>query len=193
MYVASVWMSLRPLAGPKMRQWVKAELKRLRRLLEAYKAAELPEADIRVILRGKALEFYSRHYGQVFTVGGEGEREVMSIRNALAGINQLLDEDTGGEGDRPPSVIHPEAYQYLRLFGSRPSITADDLNKSLFGTAIRQKDLEARGWIREQNRRVEAVPIRDRFEHSRRRPRKEMKTELDQAHFLIGGACPVAK
>ena len=179
-----------PVSWPKMRQWVKGELKRLRRLLEAYKAAELPDADIRVILRGKALEFYSRHYGQVFTVGGEGEREIMSIRHALGGINQLLDEDSGSDIDRPPSLVQPVAYQYLRLFGTRPSMSADDVSKSLFGTAIRQRDLEDRGWIREQNRRVEAVPICDRFEYSRRRPRKEMKTELDQAHFLIGGAMP---
>ncbi len=42
-------------------------MKRLRRLLESYKARELSDADIRVILRGKALEFYSRHYGKVYT------------------------------------------------------------------------------------------------------------------------------
>ena len=63
----------------KMRQWVKSELSRLKVLLAAYKANELSEADIRVILRGKALEFYSRHYGQVFT----SDNEPLSIRLAL--------------------------------------------------------------------------------------------------------------
>src|SRR5262249_10572991 len=29
-----------------------------------------------------------------------------------------------------------------------------------------------------------------RFEYCRKRPRKEMKNEIDQAHFLIGGALP---
>jgi putative DNA methylase len=37
---------------------------------------------------------------------------------------------------------------------------------------------------------VTAIPIQRRFEYSRQRPRKEMKTEIDQAHFLIGGAIP---
>lgn len=175
---------------PKMRQWVKAELDRLRRLLESYRANDISDADIRVILRGKALEFYSRHYGQVFTVGGEGEREPLSIRFALGGINQLLDEDAGDDAERPPAIVQPVAYQYLRLFGGRPSMRADDVSKSLFGTAIRQRDFEDHGWVREQNRQVEALPIRDRFENSRRRPRREMKTEIDQAHFLIGGAMP---
>jgi len=175
---------------PKMRQWVKAELNRLRRLLESYRANDISDADIRVILRGKALEFFSQHYGQVFTVGGEGEREPLTLRHALGGINQLLDEDTGDDVDRPPSIAHPVAYQYLRLFGGGASISADDVSKSLFGTTIRQRDFEDHGWVREQNKKVEALPIRERFEYSRKRPRKEMKTEIDQAHFLIGGAMP---
>jgi putative DNA methylase len=41
----------------KLRQWVRAELNRLKVLLAAYRASELSDADIRVILRGKALEF----------------------------------------------------------------------------------------------------------------------------------------
>jgi putative DNA methylase len=168
----------------KMRQWVRAELNRLKTLLAAYKASELSDADIRVILRGKALEFYSRHYGQVFTAADEP----LSIRLALAGINQLLDEGTGEADNNPPSIVQPVAYQYLRLFTQRPSRSADDVSKSLFGTTIRQRDFEDRGWIEERNRQVTAIPIPQRFEDFRRRPRKEMKTEIDQAHFLVGAA-----
>lgn len=175
-----------PVSWAKMRQWVKTELSRLKSLLAAYKASELSDADIRVILRGKALEFYSRHYGQVFTA----DDEPLSIRHALGGINQLLDEGTSEAGSNPPSVVQPVAYQYLRLFTQRPSRTPDDVSKSLFGTAIRQRDLEDRGWIEERNRRVTAIPIQQRFEYCRKRPRKEMKNEIDQAHFLIGGALP---
>ena len=104
-----------PVSWPKMRQWVKAELHRLRQLLESYKARELSVADIRVILRGKALEFYSRHYGQVFTA----ENEPLSIDHALLGINQLLDEDTGSPENRPPSIVQPVAYQFLRVFADK--------------------------------------------------------------------------
>jgi hypothetical protein len=175
-----------PVSWPKMRQWVKAELKRLRRLLESYKARDLSEADIRVILRGKALEFYSRHYGQVFT----SENDPLSIRDALLGINQLLDEDTGQAGERPPSVVQPMAYQFLRLFGHHQSLTRDELGKNLRGTGIVQRELEQRGWIEEQGRIVSRVPIPERFSKARQRPRKEMKTEIDQAHFLIGAAMP---
>ena len=34
------------------------------------------------------------------------------------------------------------------------------------------------------------MPIQERFDKARQRPRKEMKTEIDQAHFLIGAAMP---
>src|SRR5262249_40982450 len=84
-----------------MRHWVKAGRHRLRRRLEAYNVRELSDVDMRVILRGKALEFCSRHYGQVYTA----EDETLSIDRALSGINQLLDEDTGGPGMRPPPVM----------------------------------------------------------------------------------------
>jgi hypothetical protein len=175
-----------PVSWPKMRQWVKAELKRLRRLLESYKARELSDADIRLILRGKALEFYSRHYGQVFT----SENEPLSIRDALLGINQLLDEDTGQVGERPPSVVQPLAYQFLRLFGSHESLGRDEVGKSLRGTGIVQRELEQKGWIKEEDKKVSRVPIQERFDKARQRPRKEMKTEIDQAQFLIGAAMP---
>ena len=169
----------------KMRQWVKAELSRLRNLLASYRANEISDADVRVILRGKALEFFSRHYGKVLTAADEP----MKIAHALAGIDQLLDEGSGG-ADRPPSVVQPLAYQFLRLFSIRTSYSSDEVTKSLFGTAIRPKDLIERGWIEERNRVVSSIPIDERFEHHRRRPRKEMKTEIDQAHFLIGAAMP---
>jgi putative DNA methylase len=174
-----------PVSWAKMRQWVKKELDRLKQLLASYLANDLSEADIRVILRGKALEFYSRHYGKVF----RSADEPMRISHALAGINQLLDEGTGG-ADRPPSLVQPIAYQFLRLFNARSSYPSDEITKSLFGTAIRLKDLIDRGWIEERNRVVSVVPIANRFEFARLRPRKEMKTEIDQAHFLIGAAMP---
>ncbi|MBT3279563.1 MAG: DUF1156 domain-containing protein [Phycisphaerales bacterium] len=175
-----------PVSWPKMRQWVKAELKRLRQLLESYKARELSDADIRVILRGKALEFYSRHYGKVYTA----EDAELSIRDALLGINQLLDEDTGEPGERPPSILQPVCYQFLRLFGGKASLSRDDVGKSLRGTGMVQREFVERGWVEEKNKFVYRVPIKEHFEKTRLRPRKEMKTEIDQAHFLIGAALP---
>jgi putative DNA methylase len=175
-----------PVSWARMRQWVKAELQRLRGLLAAYKARELSAADIRVILRGKALEFYSRHYGQVFTA----EDAPLPLQEALLGINQLLNEDSGEPGQRPPTQAHPVSQEFLRLFGARPVLTRDELSKQLRGTTLVQKQFEELGWVVEHNKVVSCVPIQDRFEELRQRPRREMKTDIDQAHFLIGAALP---
>ena len=179
---------------PKMRRWVKDELARLRPLLESFKHRGLSDADIRVILRGKALEFYSRHYGKVLVSVPGGEETVLSIRDALLGINQLLDETSGQPGERPPSIVQPVVYQYLRLFGMKVIYSRDEVSKLLRGTAIQQRDFERTGsapWIEEQDRTIIRVPIYDRFQKMVKRPRRELRTELDQAHFLIGAAMPV--
>ncbi len=181
-----------PVSWARMRRWVKDETVRLKDLLEHTHGKTLPESDLRVILRGKSLEFYSRHYGQVFT----GDGQVLAVRDALLGINQLLDdllEDTTQTGGlRPPDSAEPASRLYLRLFKNRTEMERDELHKTLRGTGIAQGDLEAKGWIRVVGRAVHVVPIHERFAFftERGRNRKVIKTDLDQAHFLIGTAYP---
>jgi putative DNA methylase len=146
-----------------MRRWVKEETVLLKDLLEHTHGKELPESDLRLILQGKSLEFYSHHYGQVFT----GDRQLLDVRDALLGINQLLDDlledatQTGGL--RPPDSAEPASRLYLRLFKNRTQMERDELHKTLPGTGIAQGDLEARGWIRVVGRAVHAVPIHERL------------------------------
>ena len=181
-----------PVSWARMRRWVKDESVRLKDLLEHTHGKTLPESDLRVILRGKSLEFYSRHYGQVFS----GDGQVLEVRDALLGINLLLDdllEDTSQTGGlRPPDSAEPASRLYLRLFKNRNEMDRDELHKTLRGTGIAQGDLEAKGWIRVVGRAVHVVPIHERFAFftERGRNRKVIKTDLDQAHFLIGTAYP---
>lgn len=181
-----------PVSWARMRRWVKEETFRLKDLLEHTHGKTLPESDLRVILRGKSLEFYSRHYGQVFT----GDGQMLDVRDALLGINLLLDdllEDTSQTGGlRPPDSAEPASRLYLRLFKNCNEMDRDELHKTLRGTGIAQGDLEARGWIRVVGRAVHVVPIPERFAFftERGRNRKVIKTDLDQAHFLIGAAYP---
>ncbi len=42
----------------------------------------------------------------------------------------------------------------------------------------------------EEDKVISRVPIYARFRKMRQRSRRELKTELDQAHFLIGAAMP---
>jgi adenine-specific DNA methylase len=179
-----------PVSWARMRRWVKSESRQLKELLEHTHGKELPESDLRVILRGKSLEFYSRHYGKVFT----GEGQVLDVRDALLGINQLLDdllEDTSETGGQhPPDIAEPASRLYLRIFRNREQIPRDELHKTLRGTGISQGDLESRGWIRVEGKVVYVAPISERFDYftAPGRNRKVIKTDLDQAHFLIGAA-----
>ena len=179
-----------PVSWSRMRRWVKEEAKRLKDLLEHTHAKSLPESDLRVILRGKSLEFYSRHYGQVFT----GDGQVLDVREALLGINQLLDdllEDSSqGGGLRPPDSAEPSSRLYLRIFKDSAPMERDVLHKILRGTGVAQADLESLGWIRLVGRTVHVVPISERFTFftAPGRNRKIIKTDLDQAHFLMGAA-----
>ena len=172
----------------KMRKFVREEAGRLKSLLEMVHGKTLPEADLRVILRGKSLEFYSQHYGQVQT----GSGEMLGVRDALLGINQLLDdimEDAaGGGGQRPPESAEPISRLYLRVFKNVRTMTRDALHKTLQGSGISQSDLESRGWIKVTGREVTVVPVSDRYAALTRRglTRKHVKTDLDQAFFFIG-------
>lgn len=172
----------------KMRRFVKEETGRLKSLLEAVHGKTLPEADLRVILRGKSLEFYSQHYGVVQT----GTGEMLGVRDALLGINQMLDdlmEDAAMTGGlRPPEAAEPVSRLYLRIFRNITSTTRDALHKTLQGSGVSQNDLEARGWIAVTGRDVKVVSIPDRYAALTKRGlnRKHIKSDLDQCFFLMG-------
>lgn len=176
----------------RMRRWVKDEAARLKELLEHSHGKELSDPDLLVILRGKALEFYSRHYGQVFT----GDSEVLGVREALLGINLLLEDllaaEKGAEKMRAPEGAEPVTRLFLRIFQGRASLPRDELHKTLRGTGISQGDIEARDWIRVVGTQVHVVPLPERFQYFTvpGRTRKVLKTDLDQTHFLIGAARP---
>ena len=169
-----------------MRRWVKEELSRLHSLLQHYQSRQLSEADIRVILRGKALEYYSRHYGQIFT----GRDEPLDITQALVGINEILEEERLPAVDRPPDSVEPLTGLYLRIFSDRLQIPRDDLSKLLRGTGTTIQQFMEHGWTEEESRQIQVIPIQTRFSKLKQRRRDEMKTDLDQAHFLIGAAVP---
>jgi hypothetical protein len=179
-----------PVSWARMRRWVKDEVLRLKELLEHSHGKDLTEADLRVILRGKSLEFYSSHYGQVYS----GANELLGVRDALLGINQLLDdlleEAAAGVKQRPPEEAEPASRLFLRIFQGLTELSRDSLGKTLRGTGMSQADLEAKGWVRAVGTTTHVVPIAERFEYFRTpgRTRRVLKTDIDQAQFLIGAA-----
>jgi adenine-specific DNA methylase len=168
----------------KMRRQVLADVRSLRMMLEHHQKAGLPEADLQVIRRGKALEYYSRHYGKVLVDDGRS----MSVLEALVGINQLLDEETGGIKDPPPVNAEPFTRQFLRLFDGVMELPRDQMQKFLRGTGIAPSEFEDRGWCSEDKKIYNLTPPLDVAREWQGKHRRGMTSDYDQAAFLIG-AC----
>ena len=174
----------KPVSWARMRRQVLSDVRRLQALLELHQREGLPDADLQVIRRGKALEYFSRHYGKVYV---DAEKPI-SVQDALVGINQLLDEELGTVTDPPPVNAEPFTRQFLRLFNGVTSVPRDQVQKYLRGTGSSPGDFEDRGWCRNERKIYHLVPP---LEIARRwvgKHRREMVSDYDQAAFLIG-AC----
>ena len=175
-----------PVSWARMRRQVLADVRHLQTLLELHQREGLPEADLQVIRRGKALEYFSRHYGKVYVDVGKP----MSVRDALLGINQLLDEELGGIIDPPPITAEPFTRQFLRLFDGCTTVPRDQMQKFLRGTGSAPDDFEERGWCRQQTKTkvYHLVPPPEVARGWVGRHRRGMVSDYDQAAFLTG-AC----
>lgn len=168
----------------RMRREVMTDVRQLQAMLENHAKEGLPAADIQVIRRGKALEYFSRHYGKVYV----DEGRTISVKDALVGINQLIDEDADKGKEPPPVNAEPITRQFLRTFGTAAELKRDQLQKFLKGSITTPDEFEQRGWCTEKSKvftRVNPLVFaRDWSGKHRRR----LTSDLDQALVLIG-AC----
>lgn len=135
----------KPVSWGRMRREVMSDVRQLQAMLENHAKEGLPAADIQVIRRGKALEYFSRHYGKVYV----DEGRTISVKDALVGINQLIDEDADKGKEPPPVNAEPMTRQFLRTFGTATEMKRDQLQKFLRGTITTPDDFEQRGWCSE--------------------------------------------
>jgi putative DNA methylase len=173
-----------PISWAKLRRQVLHDVRNLQELLEHHQEEGLPEADLQVIRRGKALEYFSRHYGQVY----KDQDTPMSVLEALLGINQLLDEEAGGLKEAPPHNAEPFTRMLLRLFDGVGELPRDQMQKFLRGTGSAPSDFVARGWVREEQRVFFIASPLDLARAWVGKHRKGLQSDYDQAMFLIG-AC----
>jgi putative DNA methylase len=169
----------------RLRRLIVDDVRRIKTLLSQHQKEGLPAADLQVIKRGKALEYFSRHYGKVFIEQG---RE-FTIREALVGINQLLDDDNGSSGgpEAPPLNAEPYTRQFFRLFYETSQVPRDQMQKFLRGTGIAPSDFEERGWCVEKHKVFTLTPPIDLARAWKGAPRKGMARDFDQTMFLVGG------
>ncbi len=174
----------RPVSWGRMRREVLADVRQIQALLENHAKAGLPAADVQVIRRGKALEYFSRHYGKVYM----DEGRAMSVKEALVGINQLLDEDSSRVQDPPPVNAEPLTRQFLRIFDGKTEVARDQMQKFLRGSGIAPDEFEMRGWCSERNKIFTLVEPLAFARDWHRKHKQRLSADLDQALVLIG-AC----
>ena len=170
----------------RLRRQILQDVQQLQDLLEHHQEAGLAEADLQVIRRGKALEYYSKHYGKVYVERG---RE-FTVKEALAGINQLLDDQRDSSAEIPPVDAEPYTRQFLRLFADTTSLARDQMQKFLRGTGISPNEFQQREWCSEKSKVFHLVPPLEQARKWKGVPRKGLGRDLDQAMFLIGACYP---
>jgi putative DNA methylase len=171
-----------PVSWAKMRRQVLQDVRGLKDMLEHHQKAGLLDADLQVIRRGKALEYFSRHYGKVMV----DDSRSMSVREALLGINQLLDEEAGGVKTPPPVTAEPFTRQFLRLFDGVNEVPRDQIQKFLRGTGISPSEFEARGWCTDEKKVYILTPPLEVARAWQGKHRRGMTSDYDQAAFFIG-------
>ena len=167
----------KPVSWARMRREVLHDVRQLQQLL-------LPEADIQVIKRSKALKYFSRHHGKVYV----DEGRPISVKDALVGINQLIDETSGKESEPPPVTAEPVTRQFPRIFDGITSQPSDQMQKFLRGSGMAPEEFEQRGWCREEQKVFHIVPALEFAQSWVGRRRRNMTSDYDQAMFLTG-AC----
>lgn len=168
----------------KMRREVLEDVRQHAAILERHKKAGLLAADLQVIRRGKALEYFSRHYGKVFV---DRDRE-FTVREALIGINQLLEEETIQIKDPPPPSVEPHTRQFLRLFDGCTELPRDQMHKFLRGTTISPSEFQQKGWCEERQKVYHLISPLVIAQTWTGRHRRTLTSDYEQAMVLIG-AC----
>ena len=171
-----------PLSWARLRRRLADDVRQITQMLEHHRQEGLPDADLKVIRRGKALEYFSKHYGKIFI-----ERDkLIDLKTALAGINQLLDDDHTSPGDAPPALAEPLTRQFLRIFKGGEVVARDGIQKELRGTGIGPDDFEKRGWCTEVKKMFYMVEPQLWATNFKGVSRQKLSRDFDQALFLIG-------
>jgi hypothetical protein len=167
-----------------MRREVLAEVRQLQGMLENHARAGLPSADLQVIRRGKALEYFSRHYGKVYV----DEGRPISVKDALVGINQLIDEDVHKTSEPPPVNAEPITRQFLRIFDGKTEVARDQMQKLLRGSGIAPDEFTNRGWAYEEKKVFHLADPLAIARDWQGKHRRRLTADLDQA-LVLTGAC----
>ena len=175
-----------PISWAKLRRQIARDVRQIQEIIEQHQKEGLGDADLQVIKRGKALEYYSRHYGKVFIE--RGREDEFTVKDALVGINQLLDDERDTSTERPPESAEPYTRQFLRLFANKSCLDRDQIQKHLRGTGVSPSEFVERGWCAEEKKIFTIADPLTWAQDWKGKSRRTMARDFDQAYFLIGAS-----
>lgn len=116
-----------------VRQEIKKRAREEIRLIETgtYGNETLPAPDVNILLIGKCLELYSKHYGNVV----DYKDQPVPVKDALEEIKMMVDQLLTKDHPLPPELedIDVPSYIYLTALCSNKEITVDSVSKIVRG------------------------------------------------------------
>ncbi|MBE7096924.1 DUF1156 domain-containing protein [Bacillus cereus] len=174
----------RKVSWARLRRKMIKDIRQLEDILANHLASGLTESDLQVIRRGKALEYFSKHYGEVYV---EEDRK-FTVKEALIGINQILDDEKDSNIESPPIDAEVMSRQLLRIFNKTIAVPRNEMQNFLRGTGVSASDFEEKKWIQEKNRVFTMVSPLEFSKEWKGKLRSGLSHDLDQSLFFIG-AC----
>ncbi len=117
---------------------------------------DLSKADLGVILRGKCMYYYSRHYPHVYSEG-----EQAGIDEALDTVDSIIEQVLEGSTNLPRE-IDPITQAYASFY-QRGNEGYDDLNKHLLAKNLNVGDLEDENLVKGPRDKKEPVTADERI------------------------------
>ncbi|MDS0296525.1 DUF1156 domain-containing protein [Halogeometricum luteum] len=143
---------------------------------------DLSKADLGVILRGKCMYYYSKHYPNVYSDGEE-----VGIDEALDTVDSVIEQVLEGSVNLPSSI--DSLTQAYAAFCQRGSESFDDLNKTLLGKNLNVSDLEDEKLVKGPRDKKEPVAADERVRFIERKLNKngsdgEALLDIDKVQYL---------
>jgi len=143
---------------------------------------DLGQADLGVILRGKCMYYYSKHYPNVYSEGEE-----VDIDAALDTVDSVIEQILEGSVNLP-QAIDPLTQAYAALY-QRGGEDYDQLNKHLLAKNLNVSDLEDEKLVKGPREEKEPVTADERINYIDGKLNKNGKGSdsllaIDKVHYL---------
>ncbi|MFD1569551.1 DUF1156 domain-containing protein [Halorubrum laminariae] len=143
---------------------------------------DLGQADLGVILRGKCMYYYSKHYPNVYSDGEE-----VDIDTALDTVDSVIEQILEGSVNLP-QAIDPLTQSYAALF-QRGAEDYDQLNKHLLAKNLNVSDLEDEKLVKGPRDAKEPVTADERINYIEGKLNKNGRgsdslLDIDKVHYL---------